>query len=170
MWYVVQVRTGSEESICQQCGVKIPDSVLHKSFIPYYEERRRFRGEWITEKRRLFPGYVFLDTENIPDTFRYLREVIGLTKLLGVGDDIVPLTEAEEEFMRQFGGEEQIVGLSEIIFETSQVRVLNGPLKGKEGLIKRIDKHRRKVYLELEMFGRLQKVEVGFEFALEKIE
>ncbi|MCC8151826.1 MAG: transcription antiterminator [Lachnospiraceae bacterium] len=137
MWYVVQVRTDSEESICQQCGVKIPESVLHKSFIPCYEERRRFRGEWITEKRRLFPGYVFLDTENIPDTFHYLREVIGLTKLLGVGDDIVPLTEAETRFMKQLGGEEQVVGLSELLFETSQVRVLSGPLKGKEGLIKK---------------------------------
>lgn len=39
----------------------------------------------------------------------------------------------------------------------------------KEGLIRRIDRHKRKTYLELEMFGRMKKVEVGLEI-MRKIE
>ena len=38
MWYVIQVRTGTEENICLQCTVRIPQTVLERCFLPYYEE------------------------------------------------------------------------------------------------------------------------------------
>ena len=40
---------------------------------------------------------------------------------------------------------------------------LSGPLKGMESTIQRIDRHKRKAWLNLEMFGRQQLVEVGVE-------
>ena len=56
MWYVIQVRTGTEENIRLQCEANIPEEIMERCFIPYYEERRRIRGEWMTVKRILFPG------------------------------------------------------------------------------------------------------------------
>ena len=53
--------------------------------------------------------------------------------------------------------------MSEGVIENSKVRVISGPLVGKEGFIKRIDRHKRKAFLEMEMFGRVQKVQVGLE-------
>ncbi len=170
MWYVMQVRVGSEERIAQQCNITIPKSVLRKSFIPYNEAKYKFHGEWVTLKRRIFLGYVFLDTDHIEEVIQYLNRMADMTKVLGVGDEIVPLTDEEVDFLLQLGGEEQIVRLSEIMLDGSAVTVLNGPLKGKEGLIKKIDKHKRKIYLETEMFNRKQRIEIGFEFAVEKTE
>ena len=63
MWYVVQVRTGTEENIRIQCQKRIPETILQRCFIPYYEEKKRMRGEWVTLKKVLFPGYVFMVTE-----------------------------------------------------------------------------------------------------------
>ena len=34
---------------------------------------------------------------------------------------------------------------------------------GKEGYIKKVDRHKRKARLELEMFGRMQEIVVGLE-------
>ena len=163
MWYVMQVRTGTEENIRLQCQAKISTDVMERCFIPYYEENRRIRGEWMTVKKILFPGYVFLVTEKIDELFLQLKKVIGLTKLLGTGEDIIPLTEQETEFLQRFGGEEQVVEMSEGIIEHSQVKILSGPLMGMEGQIRKIDRHKRKAWLEVEMFGRLQRVEVGLE-------
>ncbi|MCC8150398.1 MAG: antiterminator LoaP [Lachnospiraceae bacterium] len=168
MWYVMQVRVGSEERICQQCSIRIPESILRRSFVPYSENRMKFHGQWRTQKRRLFPGYVFLDTDDIQETAIRLSRMSDMTKILGVGDEIVPLTEEEVSFMQQLGGDAQVVRLSKLMLDGTQVRVLNGPLKGKEGLICKIDKHKRRVYLEVEMFHRTQRIEVGFEFAVEK--
>lgn len=163
MWYVIQVRTGSEDNIRIQCEKNISSDVLKDCFIPYYEERKHLKGEWKTQKKILFPGYVFLDSGELERLFMNLKQVSGLTKLLGTGDDVVPLTEEEVEFLTAFGGEDQVVPISEGIIENSKVIVMSGPLAGKEGYIKKIDRHKRKAYLELPMFGRIQKIQVGLE-------
>ena len=68
--------------------------------------------------------------------------MIGLTKLLGTGGEVVPLSEDEVAFLLEFGGEKQVVEMSEDIIENSKVIVTDGPLQGKEGLIKKIDRHK----------------------------
>lgn len=170
MWYVMQVQTGSEEKIRTQCETLIPQSVLQQCFIPYYEEQRKLHGKWNLLKKVLFPGYIFMVTEELDELRFRLKRVQGMTKILGTGDEIVPLTEEEVLFMQKFGGEKQIVEISKGILEGNQVRILSGPLIGKETLIQKIDYHKRRAYLELEMFGRMQRICLGLEVKMEKVE
>ncbi|MCC2255204.1 antiterminator LoaP [Ruminococcus sp. CLA-AA-H200] len=163
MWYVMQVRTGTEESIRLQCRSNISEAVLEHCFIPYYEEKKRIRGEWTIQKKVLFPGYVFVVTEKMEQLYESLKTVIGLTKLIGTGREIVPLTEEEQQFLLGFGGEDQVVEMSEGIIEGEKILVTKGPLVGKEGYIRKIDRHKRKAWLEMEMFGRVQEIEAGLE-------
>ena len=109
------------------------------------------------------PGYIFVISDNIDRLYESLKRVIGLTKLIGTGNEIIPLTEEEKSFMIQFGGEEQIVKMSEGIIEGDQIIVLKGPLKGQEGYIRKIDRHKRKAWMEIPMFGRVQNIEIGLE-------
>ena len=168
MWYVIQVRTGTEEDIQTQCAKLIGSEALERSFIPYSEQMKRYHGQWHKEKKPLFPGYVFLISPDKEQLFLQLKQVMGLTKLLGTGDEIVPLTEEEIRFLLEFGSEEQIVAMSEGIIENDQVLITRGPLKGREGLIKRIDRHKRRAYLEIGMFGRTLKTQVGLEIIRKK--
>lgn len=169
MWYVIQVRTGTEANICRQCEARIPETVLQRCFIPYYEEQKKMQGKWKTLQRVLFPGYVFLVTELVEELFQQLKKVDGLTKLIGTGEEIIPITEKETEFLQNFGGEKQVVEMSQGIIEGAQVIIQSGPLQGKEGLIRKIDRHKRKAYLEMEMFGALQRVEVGLEITMKTV-
>ena len=102
-------------------------------------------------------------TEDIEALHEMLKSVMGMTRLLGVGEDIVPLTEEEVQFLKRFGGEEQVVEMSEGIIENSETKILSGPLMGMEGTIRKIDRHKRKAWIEIEMFGRMQLVQVGLE-------
>lgn len=163
MWYVIQVRSGTEETIRQQCLNRIPGGILQHCFIPHYEIQRKIRGRWEIRQKILFPGYVFAVTEDLEALYKSLKKVIGMTKLIGTGREIVPLTEAEQQFLLEFGGEEQLVELSEGVIEHSVIRVTSGPLQGKEGYIRRIDRHKRKAWLELELFGEKRLVEAGLE-------
>ena len=169
MWYVLQVRTGTEESIRLQCRSNIPEAVLERCFIPYYEEKKRIRGEWTIQKKVLFPGYVFVVTEDLNHLYDSLKTVIGLTKLIGTEKEIVPLTEEEKDFLLGFGGEEQVVKMSEGIIEGTKIIVTQGALMGKEGYIKKVDRHKRKARLELEMFGRMQEIVVGLEIVEKRV-
>lgn len=168
MWYVMQVRTGSEENIRIQCERVIDKKILERSFIPYYQQKKRFQGKWHIQENILFPGYVFLIARNPELLVQSLREVIGLTKLIGTGDEIVPLSEEETNFLLKMGRDEQVVELSTGIIENDKVRIQNGPLVGMEGYIKKIDRHKRQAVLEVEMFGRLVEMKVGVEI-VEKI-
>ncbi len=163
MWYVIQVRTGTEEEIQRQCETIIDKSILEKSFIPKYEQERKYQGEWHTELKVLFSGYVFLVSDEKEKLFFELKRIIGLTKLLGTGETIVPLTDEEVNFLLRLGGKEQTVEMSEGIIENDRVVVTSGPLKGNEGLIRKIDRHKRKAWLEIEMFGRTVEMQVGLE-------
>lgn len=168
MWYVMQVRTGSEENIRIQCERVISKEVLERCFIPYYQQKKRFQGKWHIQENILFPGYVFLITQNLELLTENLKNVIGLTKLIGTGDEIVPLSEEETKFLLKMGKEEQVVELSTGIIENDKVRIQSGPLVGMEGFIKKIDRHKRQAVLEIEMFGRVVEMKVGVEI-VEKV-
>lgn len=164
----MQVQTGMEERICAQCSRKIPGDVLEQCFLPRYEVKKHIQGVWQTQKQILFPGYVFVVTSDIQNLHEELKKVIGLTKLIGTGREIVPISENEKEFLLGFGGEEQVVQMSEGIIIGSQVIIHSGPLKGKEGYIRKIDRHKRKAWLELPLLGGMQNVQVGLEIVCKK--
>ena len=81
-----------------------------------------------------------------------------MTKLLKTGDQIISLTESEIQFLLRFGGTEQLVKMSTGFVEQDQIIILDGPLKGMEGYIKKIDRHRREASLDvkvgLEIIGK----------------
>ena len=163
MWYVIQVRSGTEEEIQRQCETVIDKEILERAFVPYSEQERKYQGEWHREYKVLFPGDVFLVSKDKAELFYQLKRVIGLTKLLGTGDEIVPLSEDEIRFLTAFGREDQVVEMSEGFIENDRVVITSGPLQGNEGLIRKIDRHKRKAYLEIDMFGRKLKTQVGLE-------
>ncbi len=165
MWYVMQVRTGTEESICCQCRNFIEGDILERCFIPYYEEKKKYEGKWHIQEKVLFPGYIFIITNKIEGLSERLRKVIGFTKLIGTGKEIVPLTQREEDWLLKIGGDEQKVEMSEGVVEDGNIRIIQGPLAGLEKQIRRIDRHKRKAYLEVEMFGRTVEMQVGLEVA-----
>ena len=118
---------------------------------------------WHIQERILFPGYVFLITQNPEKLVNGLKKVIGLTKLIGTGDEIVPLVQEEIDLLMKIGTDKQLVEMSSGIIENDRVQILAGPLMGMEGNIRRIDRHKRTAYLEIEMFGRTVEMKVGLE-------
>lgn len=169
MWYVIQVRSGTEEHIKLQCEQRIPPEIMERCYIPYYERMRRFRGAWHMEQRTLFPGYVFIISDELEELFIGLKSVIGLTKLIGTGQEIVPLTEQEVLLMQKLGNDNGLVEMSKGIIQGDRTVITSGPLMGLEGCIRRIDRHKRTAQLELELMGRIVETQVGLEI-LEKRE
>ena len=163
MWYAIQTISGSEEETVENIRKMVDREVCEDCFLLKREAVWRIQGACRVHIERLFPGYVFLDSDKLTQLYMDLKQVSGLTKLLKTGDEVIPLSKEEVGFLQSFGGAEQVVVMSEGVIENSKVRVISGPLVGKEGFIKRIDRHKRKAFLEMEMFGRVQKVQVGLE-------
>lgn len=163
MWYAIQVKGGTEENIRQQCQNTIHPPVLEKCFIPYYEVMKRYQGKWNKEKKILFPGYVFMVSDEVEELYFELKKVIGLTKILGAGHEVVPLSQEEVGFLTSLGCADRAVEVSEGIIEGGRVAITRGPLQGLEGCIRRINRHKRIAYLRLELMGRTVETQVGLE-------
>jgi transcriptional antiterminator NusG len=163
MWYVAQVQTGMEHKMMNRCRSQIEESILEKCFVPMYEEKKKKEGRWNLTQKVLFPGYIFVITKDIDLLRTNLTRIDGFTHILGTGEEVVPLTEEEVYFIEKFTDDYDVMKMSEGIIENSKVIVQSGPLSGMEAYITKIDRHKRKAYLEIDMFGRKQQIEAGLE-------
>lgn len=160
MWYVVQVYTGTEEEICRQCRCKVMEKD-EEVFVLLAERKTKIKGQWTRITSRLFPGYVFVETERIEDFFRRLKTINGMTKILRTGEEMTPIHQEEEEYLRLLGGDSHIVRYSEGYMEGEKLVVTSGAMKDYKGTVKKILRHKRLVVLEVPLMGRTVEVTVG---------
>lgn len=59
MWYVMQVRTGTEENIRCQCQRTIDRRILERCFIPTINRKNDFKANGIFRKESSFPDMSF---------------------------------------------------------------------------------------------------------------
>ncbi len=160
MWYVIQVYTGKELEIAQQCRERVADEG-EDVFVPLAERWTKIRGERTLITSRLFPGYVFIETEKIEDFYKRLNRIYAMTKVLRTGDEMTPIQKEEEEYLRKLGGDEHVVKYSEGYIEGDKLVVTSGALKDFEGKVKKILRHKRLVVMEVSLLGQTLEVTLG---------
>ena len=160
MWYVIQVYTGKELEIAQQCRDRVADEG-EDVFVPLAERWTKIRGERTQITSRLFPGYVFIETDKIEDFHKRLNRIYAMTKVLRTGDEMTPIQKEEEEYLRKLGGDEHVVRYSEGYIEGDKLVVTSGPLKDFEGNVKKVLRHKRLVVVEVLLHGKEVEVTLG---------
>lgn len=174
MFYVIQVMTGEERDIMNLCRIHMDFSVIEDMFIPLYARKKKFKDEWKEVIKPLFPGYIFVDTEDIVTVNEELKKVEKFTKILKSADQVAPIAPEEERFLRTVMDESYVVRVSRGILIGQQVIVTDGVLKDVPGRITKINRHKRICNIEVKMFGRYTNVEVGLEvvkkYSLEEFE
>ena len=173
MYYVIQVKTGKEEQTMEDIRHLGKDDPYFDVFSPYKEVYRKYGGERRKVKERCFPGYLFVETNDVDRLFRELYELEAFTRLLGregKTNHFAPLLEKEERMINILYGREQdrtskILDI-EVLKEGDRVRVLDGPLMDMEFPVKKVDLHRRRILLDLSLAGRDTKVEVGINIVM----
>lgn len=160
MWYVIQVYTGKEADIAEQCKSRVVQE-NEDVFIPLVERMTKVHGEWVQVKTRLFPGYVFIETDRPWELYMRLKSIKAMTKLLKTGEEITPIYKEEEQYLKKLQDKEHVVRYSEGFMEGDRLVVTSGPLRGSEGKIKKVLRHKRLVILEVPLLGRKVEVTLG---------
>lgn len=164
MWYAVQVQSGREERIRDWCQKLIAPSILKECFIPHYQRKRKYQGEWHTEEKPLFPGYIFMISDDAEELFFSLKRIPYLTKLLGDKEQAISLYPQEVAFLTQMAGQERCIQMSYGYIVGDQVIITEGSMMNFHGKIKHINRHKREAVIEVEFFGgQLTDIKVGLE-------
>lgn len=169
-WYVLYVMGGREkrilELLSQQDGIK--------AFTPLKEVVHRIQGKRVIVKKPLFRSYVFVETELNPNGFqqallRYRSQIRGILKELRYEDDVSALSTEERAYLEGLMDEEHNVRISKGEILDGEVIITEGPLKGYESNIIRIDRHKRRAILNVRMNNQDLQVNVSLEI-VKKIE
>ena len=167
VWYAVQVATGREETTRDMCR-KLIDKELYKDiFIIRFDKAKKYYGEWHKEKKIMFPGYMFIDTDNPNEIYEQLKNVPEFMKILGRnGNDFIAIESSKEALFKAMVSKNYEIPISIGVIEGDKVIVKEGPLVGMEAYIKKIDRHKKVAILKAEMFEQ----EIGVSVGLEVIE
>ena len=128
------------------------------------ERMVRKDGEWQAVRSVTFQKYIFVETTSIDDFRIRLHAIPGLTRILTVGDDAVPIYPKEEKLLRLLGGEDHIIGRSVVYKEGDKVTVVSGALVGLEGLVRWTDKRQRWIGIAVSLANRETVIKLGAEF------
>lgn len=146
-WYVLQVMTGQEDAI--------RDSLLRKDIhaaVPHERRVLRSGGKWLERDYILIPSYVFVQIEYTDALYYVLKSTQGVIRWLGNGSRPSPLFPDEEAWVQRW---EQPLVPSKVHFaRDGTYQVIDGPLSGENIRLLKIDRHRRRAKVEINILGQ----------------
>ena len=160
-WYVVHTYSGYENKVKANIektieNRKLQDQILEVT-VPMQDVVEVKNGAKKQVSKKMFPGYVLIHMIMNDDTWYVVRNTRGVTGFVGPGSKPVPLTEAE---MKPLG-----IKVDEIVVDFDlgdTVLVVNGVWENTVGVIRRMDRSKQMVTINVDMFGRETPVEISF--------
>lgn len=139
IWYILFCQGQEEQQILDSCRALLSEKSLTDAFVLTYDRMRRYQGDWHLEKRILFPERVFLESKDekaLKDELRQCQRIVEQkASLIQIGNQ-------DEAFLRGLCGKEKHLKMSRGVIQKGDTRVTEGPLKGNENHIGKIDRHR----------------------------
>lgn len=165
-WFVLYVKSGFEDEIAS----KINELKSVHAFVPRKIKFYKRQGKLIKLNDIVFKSYVFVETDMSYETF-YV-EVINTIKIhsaffktLVHKDDknIETLYPQEKVFLQSFMNKDHLIEASTALVEGDKATITEGPLMGKESIIRKINKHKRIATLDVVMMGRTIEMQIPLE-------
>lgn len=164
IWYVLYVRGGKEEQIVRH---------LRKeglaAFVPKVEKIHKKQGVSFKVEKVLFPNYIFVESELNSIDFNVKLSEVKMKRFFQAKnlqydlEGTSALSEEEQLMLERLLGKNKVVRHSTGIIEGDRIIILDGPLKGFESSIKKIDRHQRKAIIEVDVSSHPLQASVSLE-------
>lgn len=158
-WYVVHTYSGYENKVAQNLEKLVENrnmqDVIFDIKVPT-ETVTEIKDDKTHEyERKVFPGYVLIKMIVTDDSWFVVRNIRGVTGFVGPSSNPVPLNDDE---VASLGIEKRVI---EVGYDVNDnVRIVDGPLEGFEGVVEELDTAKNYVKVKISMFGRETPVEL----------
>lgn len=163
-WYVVHTYSGYENKVKVNLEKAIEnrgmEELIQEVAVPLEEViERKDDGTEKKVLRKKFPGYVLVKMVMTEETWYVVRNIRGCTGFVGAkSNSPVPLSEEEVRAM----------GIREVrpkmnVQLGDGVTIVSGPMKNFSGIVRDINEEKRKIKVEVQMFGRETIAEMDFD-------
>lgn len=166
MWYVIHTISGEETKICTWINLMVDRRLYTRCFVPLYEDVYRKGGIGHIDVKKMFSGYLFIETEYPREIYDALKEAPGLSALLTEHPDgeetrFLPIYEEEERFL------ETVLknGLMSVTYirrsPNGKILELIGPLEQYRDCIIKVDVPHRRAMIRLPFWCREKQMKFG---------
>lgn len=177
-WYFVHTYSGHENKVKNAIKATVArmdasDRIFHV-VVPTEDEIEIRDGQRRTVKRKLYPGYVLVQTIELKEgdpvsdeVWHLIRNTTGVTGFVSSGTRPVPLSQDEvNHILRAMRMEQPRVRVGFVPGQA--VRIVDGPFEDFVGTVDEINTEKGRVKVIVNMFGRETPVELDF-LQVEKI-
>jgi transcriptional antiterminator NusG len=166
-YYIIQVATGREQAFIDALQKKAPKLAGAHNFIFLTRELYiRRQGKTLRELQPVFPSYIIMQTKKTVDaqTVKALKELPDFFHFLKSNAEITPLAGNDLAIIRHFLGLGPCIGPSLVCFDQDdRIIVIEGPLKGIEGNIIKVDRRKQRVKIQVEFASGMHTMDLSFE-------
>ena len=171
-WVILFVKAGAEEQVLHTLKRTL-DPSEYLPFIPLKEAPYIKRGIVTKVRKRLFLGYVFIQSpinadliagklqQAITDVVRH-RDIRSILHYGADKKDVV-LREKERRYWERLFDDDFCITGSVGFFEGDRIFITSGALVGMEGSVRRLDLHKRQAFVELEVMGAVREIRLMLE-------
>lgn len=162
-WYVLRAISGKEAKVKEVLDAAIKNTDLglyvEQVLIPTQKVYTARNGKKVLKERNLYPGYVFVEAQLTGEVIYELRNTTNVIDFLrGRAKNSDPMSLRESEVKRMLGtADEMMEPTAEAIEDFiigEPVKVTFGPFSGFSGVIKEVNSDRKKIKVEVKIFGR----------------
>ena len=161
-WYVLRAISGKEAKVMEVLDAAIKNTDLgqyvSQVLIPTEKVFTTRNGKKVLKERNLYSGYVFIEAELTGEVIYELRNTTNVIDFLrGRSKSSLPEPLRESEVMRMLGAADDSLSpkdeaLDFIVGES--VKVTYGPFSGFNGVIREVNPEKKKIKVEVKIFGR----------------
>ncbi len=161
-WFVVHTKPKDEYRVKTHLG-----TLKIETLLPLCHDFRYVQGKMSPIIHPLFPSYLFarLDIEQHYPKVKYTR---GVTRILGVGNEPTPISDAVIEMLRDRMADDDTVELFRELQDGDLVQVTSGPLKDFVGVFQKGLSTKKRVRILLNMIGVEVPVQIS-RFQIKKV-
>src|SRR2546421_476427 len=165
-WYSVHTYSGHENKVMTNIlrraeSMNLRDRIFDIK-VPTEVEVRTRAGKRHEVKRKVYPGYVFIDMVLDDATWYLVKSTTGVTGFVSSGNKPVPLQEKEIQVI--LDSVEGNAPTPVVKFEKGEVvRVTAGPFTEFTGKIEEVNADKEKLKVLISIFGRDTPVELDFQ-------
>jgi len=163
-WYILNVMAGQENKVASDIKSMMLRGTLNNHvtevFVPTKAMIKIKKGQKVQEAQKLFPGYVFINTDLDGESYAMINAIPKVMGFLGGKNTPQPVTEPKmQEIIRL--SSEQAPDSKNILFEIGEVlNVIDGPFESFSGTVEDFDVEKQKVKISVLIFGRATSVEL----------
>ena len=170
MYFCVHCVAAKEEEARRRV-TKLLSSVLDDEFLvwfPMKEVKEKRAGKYETVDKPMFSGYLFMYWEG-SDERKFpifdLKRLPTVISILDYDDGSHALKGKDLEFARWLHMHGGYIRQSKVIYREGQrIQICDGPLKGFDGNVIKVDKHHKRIVLRFEIGGNVTDVSFSVEF------